>query len=49
MHRILIVSGSVLVISLSWGIVGSSYVIVSAANWVMTCVSGNGPVYGEGP
>lgn len=29
------------------GVVGSSYVIVYAAKWVMACVYGNGPVYGE--
>ena len=28
------------------GIVGSSYVIVSAAKWAIMCVSGNGPGYG---
>ncbi|KAG0594394.1 hypothetical protein M758_UG073700 [Ceratodon purpureus] len=28
----------------SGGIVGSSYVMVSAAKWAIICVSGNGPV-----
>jgi hypothetical protein len=40
------VDGSFLVVLSSGGIVGSSYVIVSAAKWAMTCVSGNGPVCG---
>ena len=34
-----------LILLSSGGIVGSSYVIVSAAKWTMTCVSGNGPMY----
>ena len=38
------VDGSFLVRLSSGGIVGSSYMIVSAAKWAMTCVSGNGPV-----
>ena len=29
-----------------WGVVGSSYVMVSAAKWAMTCVSENGPLCG---
>ena len=40
------VDGSFLVMLSSGGIVGSSYVIVSAAKWAMTCVSGNGLVCG---
>jgi hypothetical protein len=40
------VDGSFLVVLSSGGIVGSSYVIVSAAKWAMICVSGNGPVCG---
>ena len=36
---------SFLVILSSGGIVGSSYMMVSAAKWAMMCVSGNGPVY----
>ena len=40
------VDASFLVI-LSWGgIVGSSYMMVSAAKWAMMCVSRIGPVYG---
>ena len=27
--------------------VGLSYVMVSAEKWVMTCVSRNGPLYGD--
>ena len=38
--------GSVLVVLSSGGIVGSSYVIVSAAKWAMTCVSMYGPMCG---
>ena len=30
-----------------WGVVGSSYVMVSAVKWARTSVSGNGPVCGE--
>lgn len=30
----------------SGGIVGSSYVMVSALKWVMTCESGKGPSWG---
>ena len=44
---ICIASGSIFGLCSYYGIVGSSYVIVSAAKWVMTYVSGNGPVYGE--
>jgi hypothetical protein len=29
------------------GVVGSSYVMVSAVKWARTCVSRNGPVCGE--
>jgi hypothetical protein len=32
----------------SGGIVGSSYVMVSALKWVMTCESGKGPSWGVG-
>ena len=39
-------SGSICGLGVPWGIVGSSYVIVSAAKWVKICVSGKGPVYG---
>jgi len=46
MQNICSVDGYFLVILSSGGIVGSSYVIVSAAKWAMTCVSGNGPMYG---
>ena len=45
-HSICMVDDSFLVILSSGGIVGSSYMIVSAAKWAMTCVSGNGPVCG---
>ena len=41
-----IASGSIRGFFVAWGFIGSSYVIVSAAKWAMTCVSGNGPVYG---
>ena len=41
-----IVDGSFLVILSSGGIVGSSYVIASAAKWAMTCVFKNGHVCG---
>ena len=41
-----IASGSILGVLLLWGLIGSSYVIVSAAKWVITCVSGKGPLYG---
>ena len=47
-HNICSVESSFLGVLSSGGIVGSSYVIVSAANWAMTCVSGNGPEYGLG-
>ena len=39
-------SGSISGLGVPWGVVGSSYVIVSAAKWAMTCVSGNGPMSG---
>ena len=42
-----IASGSVRGLFMFWGVVGSSYVMVSAAKWARTCVSGNGPVCGE--
>ena len=38
--------GSVLGLFSSGGIVGSSYVMVSAAKWAIMCVSGKGPVCG---
>ena len=44
---ICIASGSIFSLCSSCGIVGSSYMIVSAAKWVMTCVFGNSPVHGE--
>ena len=44
--NICMVDGSFLVILSSGGIVGSLYVIVSAAKWAMMCVSGNGHVCG---
>ena len=40
------IDGSFYAILSSGGIVGSSYVIVSAAKWAMTCASGNGPMCG---
>ena len=46
MQNIRSVDNSFLVILSSGGIVGLSYVMVSAAKWTMMCVSGNGPVYG---
>ena len=46
MQNICMADGSVLVKLSSGGIVGSSYVIVLAAKWAMTCVSGNGHVCG---
>ena len=46
MQNIRIVANSFLVIFSSGGIVGSSYVMVSAAKWAMMCVSRNGPVCG---
>ena len=39
-------SGSICGLCVPWGVVGSSYVIVSAAKRTMTCVSGNGPIVG---
>ena len=47
-HNICMVDGSFRVVLSSGGIVGSSYVIVSAAKWAMTCVSVYGPVCGFG-
>ena len=46
MQNIRSVDSSFLVMLSSGGIVGSSYVIVSAAKWAMMCVSGNGPECG---
>ena len=46
MQNIRSVDSSFLVVLSSGGIVGSSYVIVSAAKWAMMCVSGNGPECG---
>ena len=40
------VDTSFLVTLSSGGIVGSLYMMVSAAKWAMICESGNGPVYG---
>jgi hypothetical protein len=40
------VDTSFLEILSSGGIVGSSYMMVSAAKWAIMCVSENGPVYG---
>ena len=42
------VDDSFLVILSSEGIVGSSYAIVSAAKWAITCVSKKGPMCGLG-
>lgn len=39
-------NGSICGVGVSWGVVGSSYVIVSAAKWIMTCEYENGPLYG---
>ena len=46
MHSMCMASGSVCGVGVPWGDVGSSYVNVSAAKWAMTCVSGNGLMYG---
>ena len=46
MQNIYMVDGYFLVVLSSKGIVDSSYVIVSAAKWAITCVSWNGPMYG---
>ena len=46
MHNNWMASGSVSGLAVPWGVVGSSYVMVSAAKWAMTCVSGNGPLCG---
>ena len=46
MQSICSAEGSFLGMLSSGGIVGSSYVIVSAAKWAIMCVSGNGPLYG---
>ena len=45
--NICIASGFIFSLYNSCGIFGFSYVIISAAKWVITCVSGNDPVYGE--
>ena len=45
-HRILIVSGSICGSLDSCGFVGSSYLVVSASIWVITCVYGKGPKWG---
>ena len=37
-------SGSISGLGVPWEAVGSSYVIVFAAKWAMTCVSGNDPI-----
>ena len=42
-----IANGSIRGLFMFWGVVGSSYVMVSALKWANTCVSGNGPVCGE--
>ena len=42
MHSIFSVESSFLGVLSSGGIVGSSYVMVSAAKWAMICVFGNG-------
>lgn len=39
-------SGSIIGLGVPWGVVGSSYVMVSAVKWAMTCVSANGPLCG---
>ena len=41
-----IASSSISGLRVPWGTIGSSYVIVSAAKWAMTCVSGNDPMSG---
>ena len=46
MHKICMASGSISGLGMFWGVVGSSYMIVSAAKCAMTCVSGNGPTSG---
>ena len=46
MHKICMANGSIRGLRVPWGAVGSSYVIVSAAKWAMTCVSRNGPISG---
>ena len=43
---ICIASGSICGLFGSDGIVGSTYLIVTAAKWAITCVSGKGPIYG---
>ena len=45
-QKIRSVDTSFLVVLSLGGIVGSSYMMVSAAKWAMMCVSRNGPVYG---
>ena len=46
MQNICSVESSLLGMLSSGGIVGSSYVMVFAANWAMICVFGNGPECG---
>ena len=48
MHNICSVESSFLGILSSGGIVGSSYVMVSATKWAMMCVSGDGLESGLG-
>ena len=45
-HRMCMVDGSTQGLFNSSGIVGSSYVIISAGMCVITCVFGKGPMYG---
>ena len=40
-------SDSICGLGVPWGVVRLSYVMVFAAKWAMTCVSGNGPLYGD--
>ena len=46
-QKMCIVNGSVQGLFMFWGVVGSSYVTVSALKWATTCVSRNGPMCGE--
>jgi hypothetical protein len=46
MHSVCSVESSFLGILSSDGMVGSSYVMVSAAKWAIICVYGNGPECG---
>ena len=45
-HKICMVDGSTRGLFISIGIVGSSYVIVSARMYAITCVSRKGPICG---